>query len=218
MAKKTTNTPDPGFLPLPYKTVIAIDPSLTSAAIVWGAGRAQDPLGMERITSEAAGQDVNARITRFWKHAQNILEPVARLAEPLVVIEGYSHGHSHQAANLCELGGILRYLIVSDHANLCYVEQAPRIIEVPPTTLKKYITGKGNGDKTPMIAKLAATYGVQFETNDEYDAYGLYLIGLALIGAVAPNMAQRAELAKLLTVKAPKGKKRKKGKTDGSEE
>jgi crossover junction endodeoxyribonuclease RuvC len=44
---------------------------------------------------------------------------------------------------------------------------------IPPSVLKKFITGKGNADKELMLLKAYKKFGVEFEQNDECDAFCL---------------------------------------------
>jgi Holliday junction resolvasome RuvABC endonuclease subunit len=80
-------------------------------------------------------------------------------------------------------------------------------MDVPPSALKKFVTGKGNGDKTAVIAAIASRYHVEFKTNDEYDAFGLALMAAAYAGEhECTNQIQRDVIEAL---KNPKPKKRK---------
>lgn len=47
-------------------------------------------------------------------------------------------------------------------------------VQVPPSTLKKYVTGDGRADKRKMIEAVADSWGAEFVTNDNAaDSYGL---------------------------------------------
>lgn len=91
----------------------------------------------------------------------------------LVVIEGYSFGskntHAHSTG---ELGGIVKYN---------YWKGNYKTIIVPPTCLKKFVTGKGNAPKDVMMMKTLAKYGIEFNNNNECDAYCLAKMGQAYL-------------------------------------
>jgi Holliday junction resolvasome RuvABC endonuclease subunit len=81
-----------------------------------------------------------------------------------VAIEGYAFG-SQMANMLGELGGMVKLTL---HDFGIY----PLI--VPPTNLKKYVTGKGNGiPKSQMLLYVYKKWGVEFTDDNAADAYSL---------------------------------------------
>lgn len=86
-----------------------------------------------------------------------------------VAMEGYAYG-SQMSNMLGELGAIVKYT--------CYYKfqglhgQYPYII--PPTTLKKYVTGKGNGvPKSAMMMHVFKKWGAEFNDDNAADSYAL---------------------------------------------
>ena len=49
---------------------------------------------------------------------------------------------------------------------------------MPPTILKKFITGKGNAKKEDIKLALYKKYQKEFKNSDEADAYALTMFGL----------------------------------------
>jgi crossover junction endodeoxyribonuclease RuvC len=95
--------------------------------------------------------------------------------------------------NIAEFGGLLRWRLTK----LC-----SDVREVPPSTLKQFATGKGNANKTLMVASLTKRYGVEFSSDDEYDAYGLARLGACLLGWEKPaNDGQKKAVAKMKEMK-----------------
>lgn len=87
-----------------------------------------------------------------------------------VAIEGYSFGSRGRAVfNIGEMGGVLRVALY---------EAQIEILDVPPSTLKKFVTGKGNADKEQMRIAIKEKYKIDFDDDNEADAFGLahYLI------------------------------------------
>lgn len=82
-------------------------------------------------------------------------------------IEGYAYSAKGAVFNLGELGGVLR-LALSKHG-------IPTI-EVPPTFLKKTITGKGNSPKNVMIKELYKKYDVDVNDDNDGDAIALAIV------------------------------------------
>ena len=135
--------------------IVGVDPSLSST----GVALADDTFAT--ISTSAKGP----------KRLEAIRDQLLKLADgcDIVVIEGYSMG-SHQGSHqLGELGGVLR---------LALWEAGIPYVEVAPTRLKKWATGKGNAPKDQVLAKAARRWaGVS--NNDEADAAWLRDMGCA---------------------------------------
>lgn len=109
-----------------------------------------------------------AHKTSGWERIARIARTVRDLAAgvDLVVIEGYSIGsNTGRVFDRAELGGIVRFWLWGH--GLPYVD-------VPPQTLKKYATGKGNSPKDAMIAAAIRRFGFEGSDNNEADAYLLW--------------------------------------------
>lgn len=87
----------------------------------------------------------------------------------LVVLEGYAYGRVNKAHELGELGGVVR---------LALWRAGIPFVVVPPSTLKKYATGKGNASKDQVLIAAVKRSGIEFNNNDEADAWWLRQIGL----------------------------------------
>ena len=91
----------------------------------------------------------------------------------VAVIEGYAYGvRSGRSFSIGELGGNIKTLIFMEQMNY-YV--------VAPTSLKKFITGKGRCDKNELMKEVYKKWGVDIKTEHENDAYGLARIGKEII-------------------------------------
>lgn len=82
----------------------------------------------------------------------------------LVAIEGYAMGSKTRPQMAGELCGYLKLLM--------WQNGVPYLV-VPPTTLKKYVTGKGNAPKEVMMMTVLKRWGYEAESNDRADAYAL---------------------------------------------
>ena len=81
-----------------------------------------------------------------------------------VAMEGYAFG-SQMANMLGELGGMVKLTLLD-------FDIYPLI--VPPTNLKKYVTGKGNGvPKSQMLLFVYKKWGVTFTDDNAADSYSL---------------------------------------------
>ena len=81
-----------------------------------------------------------------------------------VAMEGYAFG-SQMANMLGELGGMVK-LELHDLAKYPLI--------VPPTVLKKYVAGKGQGvSKSQMLLNVYKTWGVEFNDDNAADSFAL---------------------------------------------
>jgi crossover junction endodeoxyribonuclease RuvC len=127
---------------------------------------------------------ITAGIASYIREAADLDDDIA------IFIEGLSFGSKGKGMfNLAELRGVL----LSELLRLC-----DAVYEVPPSTLKQFVAGKGNADKTAMITACVKRYGVEYGTNDEYDAYGLCKLGECYLGLAEPaNESQRKAITKV---------------------
>jgi hypothetical protein len=94
------------------------------------------------------------------------------------IVEGPIFAANAQATNLHDRG----YLscTIDDAAEAAEVS---RIIVVQPSTLKKFTTGKGNGDKVAMALAALKKWKIEFPDDtkgNKVDAYALHRYGLAV--------------------------------------
>lgn len=83
-----------------------------------------------------------------------------------IAIEGYGGNFKNSLIPGVECGTILRIaLIKADLMDL--------VVEVPPLSLKKFVTGNGTAGKEMIIAYIFKNYGLMPPDNDQADAYGL---------------------------------------------
>jgi Holliday junction resolvasome RuvABC endonuclease subunit len=106
---------------------------------------------------------------RLHRISHAVLEAAA--GADLVLLEGYAMGTARQSMSYAtgELGGVVRYHLWTHQVGY---------VDVPPATLKKFATGKGNANKDAMIAT-AARAGCPADDNNAVDAWWLYQLGRA---------------------------------------
>lgn len=93
------------------------------------------------------------------------------LRHDLVVIEGYSFGSRGRAVfSIGELGGCVR---------LGLHENGFPIVDIPPSNLKKFATGKGNASKDLVLVEAVKRLGYEGASNDEADA--LWMLNMARV-------------------------------------
>lgn len=198
--------------------VLGIDPSLSGFTIAdaWmrpvGNGTSSVVTEIVTVPAPPATQELRGRILRFEELARRAIDRI-RTAEPdAVFLEGYSYNSRGAVVLLGEFGGVFRCRLLE--VALLDPGGFP-VYEVPPATLKKFATGKGNANKAQVTSALASRYGRTFASDDEADAFGLSELGLVVVGArPASNEAQREAAAAVLGNAEPRKKKgrKKKGK------
>lgn len=184
--------------------ILAIDPSLTGTAVVRGDGK---DFEVRKFGSTNEGDNVAARIARYDALVDKIVTWLSdRTYYDAIYIEAYSYGSNDARAKFsAEYGGLLRWCLLD------LLADGDRFFEVAPMTLKKFVTGVGKGGKENVIAHIVKRYGVMLDGNDEYDAFGLYQLGLVAEGISEPLMqAQREAADKVLGIVTPKPAKKRK--------
>lgn len=79
-----------------------------------------------------------------------------------------------------------------------FYEKAIPFLLVAPSSLKKFVTGKGNGDKNLMLLEVYKRYGVTFDNDNLADAFGLALIGEVLLSPQEKIPKHQQEVINLL--------------------
>ena len=140
--------------------VLGIDPSLTATGLALPDGQSQ---------VYKPPKCCNRGMRRLRKIRQKIMGVVEAYQPDLVVIEGYAFGarysHSH---SLGELGGAIR---------LALYEAGVPYIDVPPTVLKMFATGKGNASKEKVLVEAIRRLDFEGHDNNEADALWLRAFG-----------------------------------------
>lgn len=111
-----------------------------------------------------------ARLREIQRHVADVMYDYDGAVTD-VAMEGYAYGS--QMANMAgELGAAVK---------LALFEYDVYPLIVPPTTLKKYVTGKGNaGGKGQIMLNVYKKWGVEMLDDNAADAYGLARIAACL--------------------------------------
>lgn len=113
------------------------------------------------------------RFARFAHYTREVSELVEAYGVDLVIIEGYSFAGKFNNSLQYELGACIRMKLWQDEV---------KFVEVSPTSLKKFVTGKGNAKKNLMLLSVYKRWDFDTEDDNEADAYGLAMFGRAIIG------------------------------------
>lgn len=166
-------------------TIYGVDPSLSSTGIAFHLN------GFENTSLISSAEKGFERVVRL---SDNIVGNIKKTQPFIVVIEGLAlqsrTGHALERAGLW-------YLTVAK-----LLEYGYPIYQVAPSSLKKFVTGKGNSEKSLMIREVYRKWGAVLDNDNEADAYGLMRIGLCIAGLAEPtNEAQRDALKKVSEIK-----------------
>lgn len=156
--------------------VVGLDLSLTATGVAGAEGVPSSirPAGVGTVRLSAIRAGVVASI----------------VGADLVMVEGPAFGRAQQMHALGQLAGVV-YLALD--------EAGARWMLVPPASLKKYATGRGNAGKAEVLAAAIRRLGYAGHDDNEADALWLRAIGLDLLGCPAVDVpaAHRGALDKL---------------------
>ena len=109
----------------------------------------------------------------------------------LAVVEGPSFASSHKQHEMGGMWWLVTYMLW--HNNY-------KIVVVPPSSLKKYLTGNGNAGKDLVLSSVIRRFpqAAEITGNDEADALGLAAMGADALGFPLAQLpvTQRAVLEK----------------------
>lgn len=142
--------------------IIGIDQSWSCTSVRTTHG------GFQCKTKPEAHKSDMARLAFIARFFSGVIDPFMGDARKLAFIEGYSFGSKNNREKLGELGGLLKYFL---HVN------GWTIHVVQPTTLKKFVTGKGTGDKSQMQLEVFKQWGHNPVDDNDADAYALWQFG-----------------------------------------
>jgi Holliday junction resolvasome RuvABC endonuclease subunit len=122
------------------------------------------------LSTPASKMDGMGRLAHI---RDTVMARVGADAITLVVLEGYSFASRTGGERLGELGGIVR---------LALYESGTPYLEVPPTTLKMFATGRGNAKKPEVISGARERLDYTGYNDNEADALWLRAYGMATLG------------------------------------
>ena len=167
--------------------VVGLDPSLT------GLGLAT-PDGLSTISSKPGADTVAARAERLVTMADKVARLIPEAS--LVVMEGPAYSRQLGAGHHLSAG--LWWVLAVE-----LTRRGHEVIEVPPTSLKKFATGKGNATKPDLRVALLQRTGLDERDDNRVDATWLRQIGLHLIGDPDALTLPKTHLEALAKIQRP---------------
>lgn len=107
----------------------------------------------------------------------------------VIAMEGPSYGSSASGVMNHRISGYW-WAMAAALKHWCHVyTPAPALLIIPPTTLKKYVTGNGNAGKDEVLLSVSRLYpNAAISNNDEADAVALAGMGTRWIGGLAESL------------------------------
>lgn len=142
--------------------IVGIDPSLTATGIAAADGT------LHTVKSKPVGDDLGSRLWRL----NVICAKIGALVQgaDVAVIEGPAFSRANAGTHV---GAGLWWRIVGGlHA------RGVRVVELGPSQLKKFATGRGNADKAAMRVALLKRAGLDVADDNQADAWWLRQAGL----------------------------------------
>lgn len=135
----------------------------------------------------AYAEEIQFKKERGWNRANAIMSRIMDLHSEhkpsLVVLEGYGYANAHSLVTLVEIGTIIRYMLW---------QEGVKYIDVPPNSLKSFVTGKGTAKKDEVMMFVLKNWGYESKTNNIADAVGLAMFGLCVQGVKFSAGAHKA--------------------------
>lgn len=140
--------------------VMGIDPSTYTGVVVLKGG--------ELATAKVVTFPDAEGIKRLQLIATSVWSLVEEYQPDQVFIEGYAYGNKFSLVLMVEIGTVIRYSLY---------QQGRSWWNVPPTQLKKWVTGKGTAKKKDMATFVKNRWGFTSPSDDVVDAYALARLG-----------------------------------------
>jgi crossover junction endodeoxyribonuclease RuvC len=139
------------------ESIIGIDLSMADTGVCY-----LGPAYSETISVKT--KPMENRFERYNKTSSQILAFIDKFPKCKVVIEDYAYSRTGKVFHIGEFAGVIK--------NALYI-LGYEMVEVSPTALKKFTTGKGNADKKQMIEAAHIKWGILFDNHNKCDAYAL---------------------------------------------
>jgi crossover junction endodeoxyribonuclease RuvC len=146
--------------------VLGIDPSTRMGLVVIDY---DEHLSRIKTVYKTEYRSKRFEMERLGDIGEAVIKTCEKYHPQLIGVEGYSFGSKFNHEIMYSVGTVIRYFLWQS-------EYAYRII--PPTTLKKFVTGKGNSKKDLMMLGVYKTWGFDTQNDNVADAYALAMYTL----------------------------------------
>lgn len=172
----------------PEPVVLGIDASLTSPAISFLGTKTQHHHTSVYKTKHKGSARLQELYDYLFIYITEVMRAGFEVKQP-IVIEGYSFGSKSRGHAIGEGGGAIRLALWD------ILDAEP--LEVAPSQLKKFVLGKGNGDKNQILKRVFQKWGADFSSDDAADAFALAKIAHAVASGQTDHAYEQEVLDKL---------------------
>ena len=159
--------------------IAAFDLSLSATGLARHGDDPNDPVHVDRIRPKNGAADPYARLVEI---RDDVVYEATVVNADVVVIEGYAFGRPNAAHKSGELGGVVKVALF---------ESGLPIAVLPPSSLKKYATGKGGASKDEVLIAAVHRSGMEFADNNEADAWWLWQMACCHYGLEHVQMPEK---------------------------
>lgn len=145
--------------------VVGLDQSYT------GFGYCHNGESKKKSFPTVKNQDWGNEVERLFQVEEWLTKWLEPIQPGLVVMEGYASAAKFGREMAGELGWAVKRTVTK------VAEVYPLI--VPPTSLKKFVTGSGGAKKAQMLLGVYKKWGVEFADDNQADAFALEKFGFA---------------------------------------
>ena len=138
--------------------------------------------------------EIEFKKLKGWERVSAILASIMEAHEKykpdLVIIEELFIGRASSAIVLAEISVPVKYYLWQENI---------KFTTVPATSLKKWLTSKGNAQKDTMMMEVYKQFGYTSRTNNEADAVALAMLGQCILGVQfpAPQISVMQKIVKI---------------------
>lgn len=141
---------------------VGIDQSYSSTGLVILDLKSNTVIQAKTIKAGKPSMELGLRLSTLISEIRVALPK--DVASTYICMEGGAFASEFNTFRLGELSGALRYALYNE---------GYKVELVQPTTLKKFVTGKGSATKVMMAQAVKERWGYEHPSDDIIDAYGL---------------------------------------------
>jgi crossover junction endodeoxyribonuclease RuvC len=157
--------------------IIGIDPSLSGTSLV-ALKNGEHKISLNIKTKKEASvkgkkqsqnENLIERFTRLRYIYKETLKFLLKTNPEAIAIEGYGFAGSNLSTQ-AEVTGVISMAIME------FIEKSKNEIHffvIPPTSVKKFVTGKGNCDKNLVLKEIFKKWNFDTNNDNEADAYSI---------------------------------------------
>ena len=160
---------------------IGIDPSTKTGLVVL------DEYGTVLVEKEITSK-VKEDPQRFMDISEQVIKHTNRTSD-IIAIEGFAYGASGK--------GVSTQYGIGWQIRAELIRQGFKYIDIPPTSLKKFATGKGNAPKDALVLPIYKKWNYEHSSNDVRDAYVLAQMARGIHGNYELTAYQKEALKKV---------------------